>query len=78
MYIRSRCPLFARMANVRSGAKYGRSLTILGNNERNGCKIMGKIVEIIGKILDNPDSITHPFKPCQLLKNKVLPRFAQI
>ena len=30
----------------------------MGNNERNGCKIVGEIVEIIGKILDNPDSIT--------------------
>ena len=58
MYIRSQCLLFAQMANVCSGTKYGKRLTISGNNERNGCKITGKIVEIIGKILDHPELIT--------------------
>ena len=43
---------------MRSGTKHGWSLTISGNNERNGCEIMGKIVEISGEILDNPESIT--------------------
>ena len=35
--------------------QYGRSLIISGNNERDGCKIAGKIVERSGKILDNPE-----------------------
>ena len=59
--LRSQCPLFARAANVRwfrSGTKYGRSLAITGNNEKSGCKNAGKIGEILGKILDNPESIT--------------------
>ena len=30
-----------------------------GNNERDGCKIAGKIVEISGEILDNPEFINQ-------------------
>ena len=44
---------------MHSGTKYEKSLTILGNNEGNGCKIAGKIVEIIGKTLDNPELIAR-------------------
>ena len=60
--LRSQCPLFARAANVRwfrSGTKYGKSLTITGNNEKSGCKNAGKIGEIPGKIVDKSEFITN-------------------
>ena len=43
----------------RSGTKYGKSLTITGNNEKSGCKTAGKIGEILRRIIYNSDSITN-------------------
>ena len=41
-----------------SGTKYRRPLTIHGNNGRSDLKSAGKIVEILGKILDKSEFIT--------------------
>ena len=41
-----------------SGTKYGKSLTITGNNAESGCKTAGKIGEISGKIVDKSEFIT--------------------
>ena len=43
----------------RSGTKYGRSLTITGNNEKSGRKTAGKIGEILGKMLYKSEFITE-------------------
>ena len=57
--LRSQCPLFARAAKraLRSGTKYGKSLTITGNNEKSGCK--PQILEISRKILDKSKLIRY-------------------
>ena len=60
--------MFTSAANVhwfRSGTKYGKSLTITGNNEKSGYKTAGKIGEILGKI-DKSEFITR--KTYQMLK----------